>query len=77
MKMMLVPRFRLRPEAWLSEVFTRCKGPWEMECLEVWATASLLEIWLPDLDLTHPSEHLVPGTPTSHRMTEQVMKTCS
>lgn len=58
---------------WLSEVLTRCKGPWEMKWLEDSATASLLRRLFP---VTHPWEHLVPETPDSHRMTEQVMYTC-
>lgn len=39
---------------WLSEASTRCKGPWEMERLEVWVTAPLLLRWFPEPDLMHP-----------------------
>lgn len=62
----------------LSVDLRKRRGPWEIKCLVLWDTASLLlRIGFPFVvELRHPREHLVLGSPALHIITSQLMYTC-
>lgn len=62
----------------LSADLRKRRGPWEIKCLALWDTASLLlrQEFLFVVELRHPREHLVLGSPALHIITSQLMYTC-